>query len=321
MTSSASGRSEAAVILRDVEMRFGPTRALRDISLSVPRGSLYGLLGPNGAGKTTTLRIIATDLPASEGQVEVLGFRLPSGAGTVRCRLGYMPDSAGLYPELDLREYLEFFAALYGLKGASQRTAASTAMELAGTSYLAERRLEGLSRGEQQRVLLARTLIHEPELLVLDEPAAGLDPRGRVELRELLRLLHERGTTVLISSHILSDLEEICTHLALIDRGRVVFQGSRERLLASGLQRCRIRVESLDGMGRLLERLAMRSELVVEEPEGNAVEVDAPPDPAFSRDLLRELVVADLPITSFSRRTESLEDIYLRLTEPEEESP
>jgi ABC-2 type transport system ATP-binding protein len=277
------------------------------------------LVGPNGAGKTTTLRIVAADLTPDHGEVEVLGNALPRDATRVRPQLGYMPDSAGLYEELTLAEYLQFFAAFYGLDRRARVGAAEVAMELAGTSELANRRLHGLSRGERQRVLLARTLIHDPELLVLDEPAAGLDPRGRVELRELLRLLNERGKTILISSHILVDLEDVCTHLVLIDCGRVVFEGPRERLIESGLQRCRIRIETLGEVSILQERLAGRPDLVLDEPRPGAIELDAPADPEFAKDLLRELVGAGIPICSFSRSTESLEDIYLRLTEAEEE--
>ena len=319
MTSSSTIHREAAVYLREVEKRFGEVRALRDVSFAVPRGSLCGLVGPNGAGKTTTLRILATDLTANEGEVEVLGHSLPRQASELRPKIGYMPDSAGLYEELTLTEYLEFFASFYGIDAAARKEAVQTALELAGTTDFAGRRLHGLSRGERQRVLLARTLIHDPELLILDEPAAGLDPRGRVELRELLRLLHERGKTVLISSHILADLEEICSHLVLIDRGRVLFQGSRERLLSSGLQRCRIRIESMDGPARLIERLEGHQGIVMDEPVDNWLEIDTPVDPQFAHDLLRRLLDQGVPITSFARRTESLEDIYLRLTEPEEE--
>jgi ABC-2 type transport system ATP-binding protein len=180
---------------------------------------------------------------------------------------------------------------------------------------LAGRKLKGLSRGEQQRILLARALIHDPDIYLLDEPAAGLDPRGRVELRELLRLMHERGKTILISSHILSDLQEICTHLVLIDRGRVVFQGTHEELHSGGLQRCRIKIESTKSLTPIMQFLGGLEGLVLDEPGPTWIVIDAPADPAVAQDLLQQLVRRDFGIVSFERRTESLEDVYLRLTD------
>ncbi len=303
-SSTARLRETSAIHLRDVEMRYGATRALRDVSLAIPPGSLCGLVGPNGAGKTTTMRIVVTDLVPTEGEVSVLGHALPREVEAVRPRIGYMPDSAGLYEELSLREYLDFFASFYGLGKAARPAAVAAAMELAGVARFADRRLTGLSKGERQRVMLSRALIHDPELMVLDEPADGLDPRGRVELREMLRLLNERGKTILVSSHILADLEEICTDLVFIDRGRVLFQGSRERLLEGGLQSARVRIETLEGAGELETVLV----------------VSLPPDPASACRLLRELVEAGVPVTSFARTTESLEDVYMRLTDEERPS-
>jgi ABC-2 type transport system ATP-binding protein len=300
-------------------MRFGEVRALRDVSFSVVTGSICGLVGPNGAGKTTTLRILATDLVASDGEVSVLGQELPLSERKVHRRIGYMPDNAGLYDELTLPEYLSLFASLYGIKGEQRQIAVETAIELSRTDRFVNRRLEGLSRGERQRVLLARALIHDPDFLILDEPASGLDPRGRVELRELLRLLQERGKTILISSHILADLQEICTHLVMIDRGRVVTQGTRESFLASGLQRCRIRIETIGDLEKLLDALQAHNEIVVDDTGLNSIDIEVPADAEFSRDLLRDLVSRDLGVISYERRTESLEDIYLRLTDEEAE--
>jgi ABC-2 type transport system ATP-binding protein len=227
-----------------------------------------------------------------------------------------MPDTVGLYEELTLAEYLDFFAAFYGMAKAKRQTAVEVAIELAGVRPLAGRRLTGLSKGERQRVSLARTLIHDPELLILDEPAEGLDPRARVELRELLLLLHERGKTILLSSHILADLEEVCTHLILIDRGKVLFQGSRRKLLADGLQRCTIRIESPDPTPGLVARLLSYPSVVLEDESDGAISVTVPPEPEYAAELLRHLVGAGVRVSSFARRTDSLESVYLRLTEP-----
>jgi ABC-2 type transport system ATP-binding protein len=264
------------------------------------------------------MRILVTDLTPTEGEVEVLGCRLPREAQKVRPRIGYMPDQAGLYEELTLREYLDFFAAFYGLKREARRHAVPVVMELAGVAAFADRRLTGLSKGERQRVMLARTLINDPELLVLDEPADGLDPRGRVELRELLLLLHEKGKTILVSSHILSDLEEICTHLILIDRGRVLFQGSRERLLKDRIQSARVRIKALRRVPELVSLLEEWPGAAIEREEPDGVEISLPADPEGACRLLGHLVERGLPIISFARTTESLESMYLRLTEREE---
>ena len=313
---SSSGPRGGAIVFREVERTFGKFRALRDVSFTVPVGSLCGLLGPNGAGKTTTLRIAATDLAATAGSVQILGADPRGGSAVARQRLGYVPDAAGLYEELSLTEYLWFFAAFHGLPRGSREQAVATAIELAGVRSLASRRLAGLSKGERQRVLIARALVHDPELLVLDEPAEGLDPRGRVELRELLSLLHERGKTILISSHVLADLEEICTDIVLIDRGRTVFAGSRSRLLGEGPRRARVRVEVLGPIEPLRDFLGMHEGVSVVGVGGPDVEIEIPGDPAFARDLLSRLVAAGQPVVSFSRASESLEAVHLRLTEP-----
>ena len=311
--------SVPALEMRDVTVRYGAFSALRQVSLRVPRGSLCGLIGPNGAGKTTAMRVLATDLRADEGEALVLGQALPRGASGVRTRLGFMPDAVALYEELTLAEYLGFFAAFYGMRPARRRSAVEATLELTGLSDLRTRRLIGLSKGERQRVSLARTLIHDPELLILDEPAEGLDPRARVELRELLMLLHERGKTILISSHILAELEEVCTHLVLIERGRVLFQGSRRKLLADGLQRCTVRIETPDPIGPLLEYLASQPGLQLGDGPGDALSVEVPSDPRFAAELLTRLVASGFRVSSFARRVDSFETVYLRLTEPNDE--
>lgn len=318
MSDSGAIHDRPAVTLRNVEMRFSAVRALSDISFSVPEGSLCGLVGPNGAGKTTTLRIIAADLVPMFGEVEVLGCSLPGEDRRLRPLIGYMPETAAVYDELSLSEYLSFFAAFYGLGRGPRERAVETAMALVRVEHMAGRRLEGLSRGEKQRVLLARSLIHDPRLLILDEPASGLDPQGRVELRELLRLLNERGKTVLISSHILSDLEDLCTHLVLIDRGRVVYQGLQRDIMERNLSRYQIRIEAEGDLNAALHIIQARSRTQLIDDQPDTLTVGMPADPKAASELLRALVDGGVAVTNFARTTATLEDVYLQVLSEDE---
>ncbi len=318
MMDASSTVGQSAVRLRSVEMRFGAIRALTDISFSVPEGSLCGLVGPNGAGKTTTLRIIATDLEPTFGEVDVLGCTLPGDGRRLRPLIGYMPESAAVYDELTLSEYLSFFAAFHGLGRGARQRAATTAMALVRIDHMANRRLEGLSRGEKQRVILARALIHDPRLLILDEPASGLDPQGRVELRELLRLLNERGKTILISSHILSDLEDLCSHLVLIDQGRVIFQGEQRDIMERSLNRYQVRIEAIGDLSAARQIIQAFRQVQLLEDEGQSLTVNLAADPKTAHELLRALIDGDVPVTNFARTSASLEEVYLRLLSEDE---
>lgn len=304
----------AAIAVRDVAQRFGDVRALRDVTFKVPVGSICGLVGANGAGKTTTMKLIVTELRPSDGSVTVLGHDTSVDPRAVRACIGYMPDAAGLYEELNLVEYLGFFAAFHGIAPARRKLATETAMELAGVTKFATRRLGGLSKGERQRVLLARTVIHDPELFVLDEPADGLDPIGRVELRELLLLLHERGKTIFLSSHVLADLEMIATHVVLLAEGRVVFSGTRDRLLSRGGGLCSVHVECLHSGEEVAARVSLEDGVTVIAADERSVDFEMDGDPVKGAGMLRLLVEEGHPLTSFARRNQSLEEAYVRLS-------
>jgi ABC-2 type transport system ATP-binding protein len=217
--------TEHAIVADRLLKRYGNVTALRDTSFAVAKGSITGFIGRNGAGKTTTLKIVSTLLHADDGTCHVLGSDVRKDPFAVRSRIGFLPDLFELPSALTLREYLDIFTELYGIPRGDRARRVDAALQLTRTEDLADRRLHALSRGEQQRVGLARALIHNPEILLLDEPAAGLDPHARVELKELLRLLRERGKTVFLSSHVLADLEEICDELVVIKDGSVIFSG------------------------------------------------------------------------------------------------
>jgi ABC-2 type transport system ATP-binding protein len=211
-----------AIRLRHVTHRFGDSVAVDDLSLDVPRGEIFGFIGPNGAGKTTTIRIMATLLEPTSGKVEIEGIDAVEDPVAVRRALGYMPDHAGVYERITVREYLEFFAVAAGVNGKGPIDAA---VELTNLGALSGQLVATLSKGMRQRLGLARVLLHEPRVLVLDEPASDLDPRARIEMRDLLIELSTLGKTIFLSSHILSELEDICTSVGILEHGRLLIAG------------------------------------------------------------------------------------------------
>src|SRR6188472_2141718 len=205
--------------------RYDRTVAVAGIDLAIDQGEIFGLVGPNGAGKTTTLRMLATLLRPDAGTAEINGWSVTRNPDEVRRVLGFMPDAFGVYDDMKVWEYLDFFARCYGLPAAGRRRMIGDLLELVDLGDRRDAYVQDLSRGMQQRLCLAHALVHDPQVLLLDEPASGLDPRARVELRELLRELRSLGKTILISSHILPELEELCTSVAIIDRGRLLDAG------------------------------------------------------------------------------------------------
>lgn len=216
---------EVIVATRGLTRRYGRFVALSDLNLDIEKGSIYGFIGPNGAGKTTTMRILATLLEPSAGQAWVAGYPVVQAPYEVRKRIGYMPDFFGVYDNMKVWEYLDFFATAYHVPTSRRKGLIEDLLALVDLSAKKNSFVEELSRGMKQRLCLARTLTHEPELLILDEPASGLDPHARIELRELLKELRSLGKTILVSSHILSELAELCTHVAIIERGRLLVSG------------------------------------------------------------------------------------------------
>ena len=205
--------------------RYDRTVAVAGIDLDIAEGEIFGLVGPNGAGKTTTLRMLATLLLPSAGQAEIAGWSVTRNPDEVRRVLGFMPDAFGVYDDMKVWEYLDFFARCYGLQPAARRRMIGDLLDLVDLGDKRDAYVQTLSRGMQQRLCLAHALVHDPKVLLLDEPASGLDPRARVELRELLRELRSMGKTIIISSHILPELEELCTSVAIVDHGQVLAQG------------------------------------------------------------------------------------------------
>src|SRR5438132_5743062 len=210
---------------RDLTKMYGDLYALNRLTLKLERGDVYGFIGPNGAGKTTTMRILATLLNPSWGEATVCGYSIYNGAKDIRRLIGFMPDFFGVYDDMKVLEYLEFFAAAYRIKGPERRKKCEQVLDLVDLGYKRDALVTSLSRGMTQRLGLARVLLHEPQVLLLDEPASGLDPRARIEMRGLLKELRGMGKTILVSRHILPELADICNKIGIIERGKLLFDG------------------------------------------------------------------------------------------------
>ena len=274
--------------------RYGSLAAVNALDLEVPEGSVFGLIGPNGAGKSTTFAILASILSPTSGTAEVAGFNPSDDPRSVRRHLGYMPDVLGVYDNLRVDEYLEFFAAAHELRRSSWPGLIDGLLELVGLEVKREAMVESLSRGMKQRLALARALVHDPEVLVLDEPASGLDPRARVELRTLLGELRAMGKTVVISSHILTEMEEMCSHVAIMEAGR---------LLAAGEP------------GEIGDRLRGGHEVVVRLAGGEEQRYTVTGEEA-QRELLHRLVADEgLPVVEFREDGSGLEQLFMDVTE------
>src|SRR5215510_12296139 len=213
---------------RYLKKKFGSFEAVKGVSINVPAGSIYGFVGPNGAGKTTTMRILTTLTRPSSGEAWVAGYSVLEDRRAVRRAIGYMPDEFGVYEDLRVWEYLDFFAACYDIPENDRRRLVGDLLTLVDLAHRRDDMVDKLSRGMKQRLSLARTLAHDPQVLILDEPASGLDPRARVEIRELLVELSKMGKTIFFSTHILADVGEICSHIGIIEAGQMVAQGSMQ---------------------------------------------------------------------------------------------
>jgi ABC-2 type transport system ATP-binding protein len=306
------------ITLKSVEKRYGSVTALGGLDMEVPEGAVYGLIGPNGAGKTTAMLIISSLLARDGGAVTVAGADPQADAKSVRRHLGYMPDFFGFYESLNSFEYLDFFASVQGVPAAKRRGVVLDLLALVDLSQKVDADVNSLSRGMKQRLSLARTLVHDPALLVLDEPASGLDPRARVQLRELIAELHRMGKTVLISSHILAELEGICTHLAVIDDGLVKAQGEMDTILGAltGSRRIRVRVADAD-VDTALELLDGRPEVAEASVERGRVDFVLAGGDDESAHLLADLVGAGLSVYDWRAGEAGLEELFLELTRDE----
>jgi ABC-2 type transport system ATP-binding protein len=300
--------------------QYGNLTALNELNLCVEEGAVVGFIGPNGAGKTTTMRILTTLLKPTRGLAQVGGYSVTEQPQAVRRLIGYMPDFFGVYEDMMVWEYLDFFAACYGIPAASRAAMIDDLLALVDLNHKKEEFVESLSRGMKQRLCLARTLTHDPKVLILDEPASGLDPRARIEMRELLRELKAMGKTIFFSSHILSEVADICTSIAILEAGNLIAYGDMEEMKRQ-LRPHRLILARVLGDTTPLQITLVASELVhsvTAAPESNlpagTVRFDfGGNDEELSR-LLASLIEQGIPLVSFGEQTGNLEEVFLQVT-------
>ncbi len=303
-----------AISIRHLCKKYRNVNAVQDLSFDVHEGDIYGFLGPNGAGKTTTMRILATLLRPDSGEAHVMGHNVVTHPHAVRPLIGYMPDSSGAYRDMLVVEYLEFFAAAYRVPIDRRRRVVDDCIELTGLVDKRDALIEGLSRGMRQRLGLARCLINDPQVLILDEPASGLDPRARIEVQEILRALGAMGKTVLISSHILSELRTLCNTIGILDGGKLVYSGSIDEALARARTKLRLEIrlaDRHDEAGKML----METGGIVEISVGEEIlGVELPHGTADFSFVAEALVRNGFRVLTIKEEEVLLEDAFLHLT-------
>jgi len=303
---------------------YGSLAALTDLNLSIDAGEIFGFIGPNGAGKTTTMRILATLMEPTRGTASINGVDVLRNGKGVRRLVGYMPDFMGVYDDLKVFEYLEFFAAAFNIERSKRKTVVEGVLELTDLGGKRAATVDSLSRGMQQRLGLARVLIHDPMVLILDEPASGLDPRARIEMRVLLRELKGMGKTIMISSHILSELEEMCDHVGIIEHGKLIFSGTMEeirtRMGVSNKLRVRVAGDQsaacalLSALPQVLDAQVAGENILVTMRDGQGADGSIASASPPSGQIARTLVQKDFDILAIVPEQVKLDDAFLQLT-------
>ena len=301
------------LVVENLVKKYGKFKAVDNLSMEIKDGHIYGFVGSNGAGKTTTMRVIAGLLKATSGRVSVGGVDINSDPEGVKARIGYMPDFFGVYDDLKVDEYMDFYAGVYSIPKNKRSEMTEQLIELVNLQDKKDSYVDTLSRGMKQRLCLARSLIHDPELLILDEPASGLDPGARVEMKEILKELKNMGKTVLISSHILSELSEICTSIGIIDYGKMIASGPVADILQKASYNRVIRVkviENLEGAIRFLKEQPCIGGITA---SGEHIDADFNGSEQELADILKTMVGNGIPIISFTELEKNLESAFMNL--------
>ena len=313
----------AIIEIKHLSKLFARRLAVSDVNLSIENGEIFGLVGPNGAGKTTTMRMLVTLLQPDRGEITVGGHSVRKFPRDVRRMIGFMPDSFGVYNDMTVQEYLDFFGACYKIPPAQRKTLINDLLQLVDIAHRRGDMVDTLSRGLKQRLSIARVLIHDPSILILDEPASGLDPRARVEIRELLLEIARLGKTIIFSSHILADVAELCTRVGIMESGKLVALGALNELTEKAMPHRLIRIAFLNRIESEKAQAALAalpgiSEVRAQDGLGKAgwvsFEAEFTGDDASLQSLLSALVAQGLPIVHFSEVTQDLEEVFMRTT-------
>lgn len=302
------------IVIDGLTKQYGRFTAVSDLNLKIGRGEVFGFIGPNGAGKTTTMKMLATLMLPTAGRMRISGHDVERHPREVRRLIGYMPDSFGVYEDLLVWEYLDYFAALYEIERAGRRKAIDDVLELTDLSVKRDSQVMSLSRGMKQRLCLAKTLLHDPAVLLLDEPASGLDPHARIEIRELIRELCRMGKTIVVSSHILTELADFCTSIGIIEAGRLLTSGRIDEITArlSANVMLEIRVKG-DGTGAM-DALQERGDIGRITSDGLAIHAEYTGAPDDLDEVLAYLIGRGVRVTGFTETKADLEDIFLKIT-------
>lgn len=301
--------------MRHLHVRYGKLEAVKGISFSIPRGEVFGFIGPNGAGKSSTIRVLATLQTRFEGNVAINGVPVDENPDRIREMMGYMPDFFGVYEDLTAREYLHFFAAAYRIPRHRRAGIVDDVLQLTDLTHKIDSQVDSLSRGMKQRLALARVLLHDPDLLLLDEPASGLDPRARIEVRELLKALREMGKTILISSHILHELAQLCTRIGIIEAGRIVAEGSLEEIFRQLALRRIVHVQLSNTPDSLAERIREIPGVDSLDVQTDRLAIKIREDELAIEDLHAEIVRLGARVRMFQPEAMDMETAFMKLTE------
>ncbi|HUN80177.1 MAG TPA: ABC transporter ATP-binding protein [Phycisphaerae bacterium] len=294
--------------------RYGKLVALSGLHLNIEEAECFGYIGPNGAGKTTTIRILATLLQPTWGEAKVCGYTVGYESRLIRPMIGYVPDFFGAYEDMAVQEYLEFFAAAYNIHGDQRKRVVGDVLELTDLSYKRDALVDSLSRGMKQRLSVARVLLHDPKVLFLDEPASGLDPRARIEMRELLKELRRMGKTIVISSHILHELAELCTTVGIIERGELLFKGSIDEIVRRTKSASRVEVRVAAGQEKAEQVLSALPLVEKVEADDGRLLVSLKQETRDYSFLARALIEARLPLHEIKEEPVNLETAFMRFT-------
>lgn len=300
--------------IRDLYKRYGKFTALDGLNLEIAKGELFGFVGPNGAGKTTTMRIMAGLLKADSGIVRIDGIDAVTQPDKIKEKIGYMPDFFGVYDNLKAIEYMEFYASIYGINGLEAKELCRDLMKLVHLEDKEDVYVDSLSRGMKQRLCLARSLVHNPELLILDEPASGLDPRARFEMKEILKNLSSRGKTIIISSHILPELAEMCSSIGIIEHGKMVVTGTVDDIMSRMSASNPLIIKFASGKQEAISLLKENPQITSISIQEDGVAVGFCGGKEEEARLLSQLAAAGIGICHFGREEGSLESLFMQIT-------